>query len=238
MRTNDRILLENVADYLEHKGIALKVRDDVEESLRKDIQKSEKQDMDYIEYRQKSPAEIILTIQKNIYIMQFNTIIFFILNFVLLSYLYDKQLVQFGAATGLSMIYIVVILPLSIVVYGRITRKTYLYHNKIERYLGILLAIIAFILIVMHTFDVTLGIFIVTRYAHMTIAILGVIATLYGLYRSYFEYMGIGLLFIQKTIDVMIPYTQVAQYISMALWIVLLVMFIVYIIEFSSRKTR
>lgn len=64
MRPNDRTLLENVEDYFTHKGVSPSLIDDVKENLRKDIQKSEAEDKDYIEYRQKSPAEMILTIQK------------------------------------------------------------------------------------------------------------------------------------------------------------------------------
>ncbi|MDM8328088.1 hypothetical protein QUH70_07940, partial [Staphylococcus felis] len=120
MRANDRVLLDNVEDYLTYKGISPNLIDDVKESLRKDIQKSEKENIDYIEYRQKSPAEIILTIQKNIFTLQFNPVVFFIINFILMSYLYDKQLVSFGAATGLSIVYMVVISPISVLIYSRI----------------------------------------------------------------------------------------------------------------------
>ncbi len=97
MRPNDRTLLENVEDYFTHKGVSPSLIDDVKENLRKDIQKSEAEDKDYIEYRQKSPAEMILTIQKNLFILQFNPVVFFIINFILISSLYDKQLVPFGA---------------------------------------------------------------------------------------------------------------------------------------------
>ncbi|PTG84366.1 hypothetical protein BU665_03520, partial [Staphylococcus chromogenes] len=89
MRPNDRTLIDNVEDYLTHKGITTTLIDDVKENLRKDIQKSEKQGVDYIEYRQKSTAEIILTIQKNLFTLQFNPVVFFIINFVVISYLYD-----------------------------------------------------------------------------------------------------------------------------------------------------
>ncbi|RIL76485.1 hypothetical protein BUY80_20475, partial [Staphylococcus equorum] len=106
MRPNDRTLIDNVEDYLTHKGITTTLIDDVKENLRRDIQKSEKQGVDYIEYRQKSTAEIILTVQKNLFTLQFNPVVFFIINFILISYLYDKQLVPFGAATGLSILYI------------------------------------------------------------------------------------------------------------------------------------
>lgn len=135
MRPNDRTLLENVEDYFTHKGVSPSLIDDVKENLRKDIQKSEAEDKDYIEYRQKSPAEMILTIQKLIYItVQPGRV--FIINFILISSLYDKQLVPFGAATGLSLVYMLVMLPISIVIYTRIMHKNYLYRNKIESYAG------------------------------------------------------------------------------------------------------
>ena len=62
--------------------------------LKRDFHKSEAQDQDYIEYRSKSPAEIILTIQRNLFTLQLNPIVFFIVNFILLSYLYDKHYVH------------------------------------------------------------------------------------------------------------------------------------------------
>lgn len=39
-------------------------------------QKSEEKDQDYIEYRGKSPAQIILTIQRNLFALQLNPVIF------------------------------------------------------------------------------------------------------------------------------------------------------------------
>lgn len=172
MRPNDRTLIDNVEDYLTHKGITTTLIDDVKENLRKDIQKSEKQGVDYIEYRQKSTAEIILTIQKNLFTLQFNPVVFFIINFILISYLYDKQLVPFGAATGLSILYILVLLPISVTIYSRIMRKSYLYQNRLESYIGLILAVVAMLLIGMNTFDITLGIHIVTQYTHLVIAVL------------------------------------------------------------------
>ncbi|MGV3243315.1 hypothetical protein [Staphylococcus sp. 11261D007BR] len=236
MRTNDRVLLENVEDYLSYKGISSNLIDDVKESLRKDIQKSEKENMDYIEYRQKSPAEIILTIQKNIFTLQFNPIVFFIINFILISYLYDKQLVAFGAATGLSIIYMVVILPISILIYSRIMKKNYLYRNKMESYAGLVLAIVAVVLILLNAFDVNLGIYIVSLYTHIVVAIIGIAIVFYGLYVKRLEYTGTGLLFVQKTIDAVILDNQIAQLVSIAIWIMILILIIFYTIELSSRK--
>ena len=93
MRPNDKILLENIDDYFTHKGLPSNIIDDIEEKYRHDLAKSEAKNEDYIEYRGKSPAQIILTIQRNIFGLQINPAIFFIINFVLISYLYDKQFV-------------------------------------------------------------------------------------------------------------------------------------------------
>ncbi|KIX90717.1 membrane protein [Staphylococcus microti] len=238
MRENDRELLERVESFLTNKGVTPHVIGDVKENLRKDIQKSEQQNIDYIAYRQKSPAELVLTIQKNLFIMHFNPVVFFIINFILIAYLYNKQLVPFGAVTGLFLVYAIVVLPLSIVIYWRIKHKSYLYHNKSERYLGVLLALGALILILMHSFDITLGIHVVTPYAHLFVAMVGLVITVIGLYRRHFENTGIGLLLLQKTIDILVPDVQIAQYISIALWIMLLVMIIIYTIELSSNNGR
>ena len=84
MRPNDKILLENIDDYFTHKGLPSNIIDDIEEKYRHDLAKSEAKNEDYIEYRGKSPAQIILTIQRNIFGLQINPAIFFIINFVLI----------------------------------------------------------------------------------------------------------------------------------------------------------
>src|SRR5699024_3694150 len=133
MRVNDKVLVENINDYFTHKGLSPNLIDDIKGKLKKELKKSEAQDLDYIEYRRKSPAEIILTIQRNLFTLQLNPIVFFIINFILLSYLYDKQYVPFQSATGLSIFYCLIILPISIFIYLRIDWKNYLYSNKFER---------------------------------------------------------------------------------------------------------
>ncbi|AVQ34207.1 hypothetical protein C7J88_08545 [Staphylococcus muscae] len=238
MRENDRELLKRVEAYLSDQGVSPNAISDIKESLRRDIQKSEQKNIDYTTYRQKSTAEILLTIQKNLFIMHFNPVVFFVINFIMIAYLYSKQLVPFGAVTGLFILYVFVILPISILVYYRVRNKNYLYHNQSERYLGVLLAVGAFVLMLMHTFDVTLGIHVVTHYAHMAVAIAGLIITMYGLYRQHYEHTGIGLLLLQKTIDIIVPDAQIAQYLSITLWIMLLVMIIIYTIDLSSNKER
>ncbi|RIX68594.1 hypothetical protein D3232_14615, partial [Staphylococcus aureus] len=120
MRINDKILLENIEDYFNHKGLSPHLIDDIKEKVITDIKNSEKKDQDYIEYKRKSPAQIILMIQRNLFALQMNPVIFFIINFILISYLYDKQYVQFQAITGMSLFYCLVIFPMTIVVYLRV----------------------------------------------------------------------------------------------------------------------
>ena len=85
MRTNDKVLLENINDYFSHKGMAPNLIDDIKENLRNDLKKSESKDEDYLDYRGKSPAQIILIIQRNLFGLQTNPVIFFIMNFHIIS---------------------------------------------------------------------------------------------------------------------------------------------------------
>lgn len=41
MRSNDKVLLENVNDYFTHKGMPPKLIDDIKENIRNDFKKSE-----------------------------------------------------------------------------------------------------------------------------------------------------------------------------------------------------
>ena len=56
MRTNDKVLLENINDYFSHKGMAPNLIDDIKENLRNDLKRSESKDEDYLDYRGKSPT--------------------------------------------------------------------------------------------------------------------------------------------------------------------------------------
>ncbi len=67
MRINDKILLENIEDYFNHKGLSPHLIDDIKEKVITDIKNSEREDQDYIEYKRKSPAQIILMIQRNLF---------------------------------------------------------------------------------------------------------------------------------------------------------------------------
>lgn len=53
MRINDKILLENIEDYFNHKGLSPHLIDDIKEKVITDIKNSEKKDQDYIEYKKK-----------------------------------------------------------------------------------------------------------------------------------------------------------------------------------------
>lgn len=236
MRVNDKVLLENINDYFTHKGLSPNLIDDIKEKLKKDFHKSEAQDQDYIEYRSKSPAEIILTIQRNLFTLQLNPIVFFIVNFVLLSYLYDKHYVTFQAASGLSIFYCLVILPISIFIYLRIGWKNYLYSNRFERIIGIGIAGISFFLVIVHAFDLNLGIVAVSMYAHQFMFFVGIIFSISGIYFRRLEFTGIGLLFCQKTIDAMISSANIAQIASIIIWVLLLIVIIYYTIRISSRN--
>lgn len=236
MRVNDKVLVENINDYFTHKGLSPNLIEDIKEKLKKDFRKSEAKDEDYIEYRRKSPAEIILTIQRNLFTLQLNPIIFFIVNFILLSYLYDKQYVPFQAATGTSIFYFLIILPISIFIYLRIDWKNYLYSNKFEMVIGLVVAMAAFVLVILHTFDINLGIVAVTIYAHQVVFFIGILFSISGIYFKRLEFTGIGLLLCQKTIDAMIGNASIAQIGSIVIWILLLIVIIYYTIRISSRN--
>ncbi|AID43513.1 hypothetical protein NGB23_09520 [Staphylococcus xylosus] len=236
MRVNDKVLVENINDYFTHKGLSPNLIDDIKEKLKKDLKKSEAKDEDYIEYRRKSPAEIILTIQRNLFTLQLNPIIFFIVNFILLSYLYDKQYVPFQAATGTSIFYCLVILPISIFIYLRIDWKNYLYSNKFEMVIGLGVAVVSMILVVLQGFNVNLGIVAVTIHAHQAVFFIGILFSVSGLYFRRLEFTGIGLLLCQKTIDAMISNSSITQIASIVIWILLLIVIIYYTIRISSRN--
>lgn len=236
MRVNDKVLIENINDYFTHKGLSPNLIDDIKGKLKKELKKSEAQDLDYIEYRKKSPVEIILTIQRNLFTLQLNPIVFFIINFILLSYLYDKQYVPFQAATGLSIFYCLIILPISIFIYLRIDWKNYLYSNKFERVIGLSVAAAALILVFAHAFGFNLGIVAVSLYAHQFIFFVGIIFSISGVYFKRLEFTGIGLLFCQKTIDAMVSNPVITQIASIVIWVLLLIVIIYYTIRISSRN--
>ncbi|HDF6137862.1 TPA: hypothetical protein PEO38_000099 [Staphylococcus aureus] len=235
MRINDKILLENIEDYFNHKGLSPHLIDDIKEKVITDIKNSEKKDQDYIEYKRKSPAQIILMIQRNLFALQMNPVIFFIINFILISYLYDKQYVQFQAITGMSLFYCLVIFPMTIVVYLRVSQKNYLRSNKIEMIMGTIIAIISLLLIILQAFNITWGVIPITNSGHQFFFFIGIILVIAGIFYKRLEFSGIGLLFCQKTVDAMIHNPQSAQIFSLIIWILLVVLVIYFTIRLSSR---
>lgn len=235
MRINDKILLENIEDYFNHKGLSPHLIDDIKEKVITDIKNSEKKDQDYIEYKRKSPAQIILMIQRNLFALQMNPVIFFIINFILISYLYDKQYVQFQAITGMSLFYCLVIFPMTIVVYLRVSQKNYLRSNKIEMIMGTIIAIISLLLIILQAFNINWGVIPITNFGHQFFFFIGIILVIAGIFYKRLEFSGIGLLFCQKTVDAMIHNPQSAQIFSLIIWILLVVLVIYFTIRLSSR---
>ncbi|CAM4158063.1 hypothetical protein CD116_11905 [Staphylococcus schweitzeri] len=235
MRINDKILLDNIEDYFNHKGLSPHLIDDIKEKVNTDIKNSEKQDQDYIEYKGKSPAQIILMIQRNLFALQLNPVIFFILNFILISYLYDKQYVQFQAITGMSLFYCLIIFPMTIVVCLRVSKKNYLRSNKLEMIMGTVIAIISLFLIVLQAFNVAWGVIPITNFGHQFFFFVGIILVIVGIFYKHLEFSGIGLLFCQKTIDAMIHNPQTAQVFSLIIWILLVILVIYFTIRLSSR---
>ena len=90
-----------------------------------------------------------MIIQRNLFGLQTNPVIFFIMNFILISYLYDKQYVPFQAATKNFYILLYNHFSINDFINIRIDKKKFLYSNRFEMILGYIVAIIALILIIM-----------------------------------------------------------------------------------------
>jgi hypothetical protein len=94
----------------------------------------------------------------------------------------------------------------------------------------------AFVLVIVHAFDLNLGIVAVTIYAHQFVFFVGIIFSISGVYFRRLEFTGIGLLLCQKTIDAMIKNSSIAQIGSIVIWVLLLIVIIYYTIRISSRN--
>ena len=102
--------------------------------------------------------------------------------------------------------------------------------------IGLVVAMAAFVLVILHTFDINLGIVAVTIYAHQVVFFIGILFSISGIYFKRLEFTGIGLLLCQKTIDAMIGNASIAQIGSIIIWILLLIVIIYYTIRISSRN--
>ena len=99
-----------------------------------------------------------------------------------------------------------------------------------------MIAIIALILIIMRAFNLTIGIVPITMYSHQFIFFMGLIMSLCGVIFKRLEYT-VGLLFSQKTIDAVIVNSNVAQTVSLIIWIIIVVLIVTYTIRLSSRRS-
>ena len=172
-------------------------------------------------------------IQRNLFALQMNPVIFFILNFILISYLYDKQYVQFQAITGMSLFYCLVIFPMTIVVYLRVSQKNYLRSNKIEMIMGTIIAIISLLLIILQAFNITWGV-IPYKFWTSIFLFIGIILVIAGIFISDLSFRELAYYFV-KTVDAMIHNPQSAQTFSLIIWILLVVLVIYFTIRLSSR---
>ena len=92
--------------------------------------------------------------------------------------------------------------------------------------LGYIVAIIALILIIMRAFNLNWGIIPITIYSHQVVFI-GIILSLIGVFLK-IEYTAIGLLFCQKTIDAVVTKPEIAQIISLIIWIMIVALIVLY----------
>ncbi|MCO7044574.1 hypothetical protein NAG80_11040, partial [Staphylococcus hominis] len=63
------------------------------------------------------------------------------------------------------------------------------------------------------------------------------IMSLCGVIFKRLEYTAVGLLFSQKTIDAVIVNSNVAQTVSLIIWIIIVVLIVTYTIRLSSRRS-
>mgnify|MGYP001507882106 FL=1 len=101
-------------------------------------------------------------------------------------------------------------------------------------WVGIVIAIIALILVIMQGFHFNWAIIPINIYGHQFVFFVGIILGLIGIFFKRLEFSGIGLLFCQKTIDAMITNPKIAQFFSLAIWILLVVLIIFYTIKLSA----
>ncbi|MBW0765085.1 MULTISPECIES: hypothetical protein [Mammaliicoccus] len=236
MRPNNEVLLENVNDYLQHVGILPKQIDKVQHSLKKDMKKSDEKDIDYAEYRHKSHAEILQIVERNIVIVNYNPILFYILNFLLMAYLFDKKLIPFSAVTGLYIFYFVVILSISLVIYIIIKKHSYLYPNQKLMMTNILLFSIGIILCILKIFGLSLGMYVIPIAVFQAIFVVGVLLVVVSLFLKKLEVAAMGLAVIQKTIAAVTTNEMAIMITTFGSWLIILFIILYFVIIYSTRK--
>lgn len=236
MRPNNKVLLENVNDYLQHIGILPKQIDKVQHSLKKDMKKSDEKDIDYAEYRHKSHAEILQIVERNIVIVNYNPILFYILNFLLMAYLFDKKLIPFSAVTGLYIFYFVVILSISLVIYLTIKKHSYLYPNQKLMMTNILLFSIGIVLCVLKIFNVTLGMYVIPAGVFQVVFVIGVLLVVFSMFMKKLEMAAMGLAVIQKTISSITTNEMAIMITTFGSWLIVLLIILYFVMIYSTRK--
>lgn len=236
MRPNNEVLLENVNDYLQHVGILPKQIDKVQHSLKKDMKKSDEKDIDYAEYRHKSHAEILQIVERNIVIVNYNPILFYILNFLLMAYLFDKKLIPFSAVTGLYIFYFVVILSISLVIYIIIKKHSYLYPNQKLMMTNILLFSIGIILCILKIFGLSLGMYVIPIAVFQVIFVVGVLLVVVSLFLKKLEVAAMGLAVIQKTIAAVTTNEMAIMITTFGSWLIILFIILYFVMIYSTRK--
>ena len=104
-------------------------------------------------------------------------------------------------------------------------------------WVGIVIAIIALILVIMQGFHFN-WIIPINIYGHQFVFFVGIILGLIGIFFKRLEFSGIGLLFCQKTIDAMITNPEIAQFFSLAIWILLVVLIIFIQLNYQRERDR
>lgn len=236
MRPNNKVLLENVNDYLQHVAVLPKQIDKVQHSLKKDMKKSDEKDVDYAEYRHKTHAEILQIVERNLVIVNYNPIIFYTLNFLLMAYLFDKKIIPFNAVTGLYIFYCSIILSISLVIYLIIKKHSYLYPNQKLMMTNILLFSIGVILCVLKIFNVTFGLYVIPLVVFQTIFAIGILLVVLSLFLKKPEVAAMGLAVMQKTIASVTINETVITVITFSSWLIILVIILYFVMIYSTRK--
>lgn len=236
MRPNDNVLLENVNDYLQHIGVLPKQIDKVQSSLKKEMKKSEEKNEDYAEYRNKSHAEILQIIERNLTIVNYNPIIFYTLNFFLFAYLFDKKLIPFSAVTGLYVIYFIFILCISVAIYGVIKKNSYLYPNRKLMMTNVTLFSIGILLCILKIFNITLGIYVIPIEIFQIVFGIGILLLIIAAILKKLEVAAMGFVVIQKAISSVTEHEATISIVTFGSWLIILLITLFFVMQYSTRK--
>lgn len=237
MRSNNKVLLENTNDYLEHIGAVPEQIEDVKKALKKDMKKSDEKDVDYAEYRHKSHAEILQIIERNLVIVSYNPIIFYTLNFLLFAYLFDKKLIPFSAVTGLYFTYFIFILIVSMIIYATIKNNSYLYRNQKLILMNIFLFTLGIVLCLLKVFNITLGVHLVPMEIFHVMFTIGVLLCFVSIFIKKPEVTAMGLIVIQKTIASITQNETIIMTVTFVSWFIIMLIIIYFVMRYSNKRS-